>query len=559
MRKTDRNLFYYSILLIICFFAFFINNDIIPADLMESRNLATAQEMVRNGNYLLPTMNGELRLEKPPLPTWIAAFVEQYIPGNLSAQRAVAGLAATQLIIFLFLLVSRLTRNRKVGLLSALVCASSLNVLLIGRTATWDIYCHSFMLGAIYFLVMAMEKPGTQWKRFLLAGTFMGLSFLSKGPVSFYALLLPFIISYVAVFNISFKKKLVPLILMMVIFLAIAFWWPIYILSLHQDFAISVVDKETDSWASRNVRPLFYYWKFPTEAGIWTLFWIVSIFYFFWKRKNEDKRAVYAMSIIWTFVSLILLSLIPEKKTRYLFPTLIPGAINIGFYFYYTSKYLLTKYEELIIKIITTLVACILLIFPIVLYIKFVEEDLLSVSLFIVITLSTLTVSLLMLNAIYGKRGLKVLKVFKYFILTMIIAECFYIIPIGHMFINDDRHSIRLIRENKEVMALPFYHNQQDWLRMELVYEANHTILPLDLKNDSLIQKKLPFVLISNEPIDSLMSGKNFSIQYIDTFDNNWRKSDTKRYNRQLISYVAIIREPIDSISTTQDSTILNH
>ena len=70
---------------------------------MEARNLATAQEMVKNGNYLLPTMNGELRLEKPPLPTWIAAGIENFSPDNLVAQRAAAGLSATMLIVFLFL------------------------------------------------------------------------------------------------------------------------------------------------------------------------------------------------------------------------------------------------------------------------------------------------------------------------------------------------------------------------------------------------------------------------------------------------------------------------
>ena len=30
---------------------------------MESRNLITAREMVSEGNWLIPTMNGELRLE----------------------------------------------------------------------------------------------------------------------------------------------------------------------------------------------------------------------------------------------------------------------------------------------------------------------------------------------------------------------------------------------------------------------------------------------------------------------------------------------------------------
>ena len=48
------------------------NSHIVP-DIMESRNLIAAREMVEEGNWLIPTMNGELRLAKPPLPTWISA------------------------------------------------------------------------------------------------------------------------------------------------------------------------------------------------------------------------------------------------------------------------------------------------------------------------------------------------------------------------------------------------------------------------------------------------------------------------------------------------------
>ena len=77
---ANKNFLYYIIILCVCFFAFFVNNKIIPADIMEARNLATAQEMVQTGNYLIPTMNGELRLEKPPLPTWIAGGVEHICP-----------------------------------------------------------------------------------------------------------------------------------------------------------------------------------------------------------------------------------------------------------------------------------------------------------------------------------------------------------------------------------------------------------------------------------------------------------------------------------------------
>lgn len=56
------------VLALVTFFAF---NADLPTDIMEARNIVTAREMVADGNWLVPTMNGELRLEKPPLPTWV--------------------------------------------------------------------------------------------------------------------------------------------------------------------------------------------------------------------------------------------------------------------------------------------------------------------------------------------------------------------------------------------------------------------------------------------------------------------------------------------------------
>ena len=58
---------------------------------MEARNMVTAREMVHDGNWLVPTMNGDLRLEKPPLPTWLTAVAEMISPDNLALQRAMAG------------------------------------------------------------------------------------------------------------------------------------------------------------------------------------------------------------------------------------------------------------------------------------------------------------------------------------------------------------------------------------------------------------------------------------------------------------------------------------
>ncbi len=109
----DKKNFHFLLLGIVCFFTFFIHNKVVYPDIMESRNLITAHEMVEYDNWLVPTMNGVLRLEKPPLPTWLAAGVELISPDNLSLQRAVAGIAATLLVLFLYAFASRRPNKRR--------------------------------------------------------------------------------------------------------------------------------------------------------------------------------------------------------------------------------------------------------------------------------------------------------------------------------------------------------------------------------------------------------------------------------------------------------------
>lgn len=528
-------------ILIVCFFAFFLNNNVIPADLMESRNLATAQEMVREGNYLLPTMNGELRIAKPPLPTWVAAAVEHVIPGSLTAQRCAAGVMATMMIYFVYFLSVRLTKKRLFGFISALVLATCFNVVFMGRNATWDIYCHSFMLGAIYFMFISFERETKYWLYFILSGLFMGLSFLSKGPVSFYALLLPFIISYIIVYRPRLKGKISPLVVMIVITLIVSFIWVSYVYIFHKDMLLAVSHKESSSWIDHNVRPFYYYWQFPAEAGIWALFLISALIYFFVK-KNIDIKKEYRFSVIFFLASLILLSLIPEKKTRYLLPILIPGAMVIASYLYNSIKGFDKKWEKIVFKINATIIAVVLLSIPIAMYILFFKESLLSLPIFVLITIISWSLCIYTLLSIFSKKQIKVENVIGTIIVSMIMIEALCLIPVGHMFINPERHSIRMLRNEQNVQTLPFYYNQNEQLRMELVYEVNKKIMPLDITNDSVITKNKPFVFISKIPIDEVFKGKNVTIEILDNYDNNWRKVNSKRYNTELVRQAAVIK-----------------
>jgi hypothetical protein len=55
-------------LLILLYAGIFAHRDVLGVDIMEARNLITAREMIETGHWFLPTLHGEPRLAKPPLP-----------------------------------------------------------------------------------------------------------------------------------------------------------------------------------------------------------------------------------------------------------------------------------------------------------------------------------------------------------------------------------------------------------------------------------------------------------------------------------------------------------
>ena len=97
----------WMVLFVFCLVTFFVNNSVLVPDIMESRNIVTAREMVYDGNWVVPTMNGELRFEKPPLPTWITAMAVLVAPDGLGLQRGLAGLAALLLVFYFYRFVKR--------------------------------------------------------------------------------------------------------------------------------------------------------------------------------------------------------------------------------------------------------------------------------------------------------------------------------------------------------------------------------------------------------------------------------------------------------------------
>ena len=332
---------YYPYLLIAaCLLLFFPHLDVLYANIMEARNFNTAREMLEHNNWVLTTMNGEARYEKPPLPTWLAA-ISAGVFGitKLWALRLPSAIISTVLVLLSFSLSrKRLQLSAKQSFYASLILATSFYILFAGRNGTWDIFAHAFMLGGIYFLFRFFSSTDQKYGNAALAGLFIGLSFMSKGPVSHFALLIPFLIAYIWVFKLcTYKTRIAPFILLLLITLGLSSWWALAIYFGDADTAAVIADKETTAWANRNTRPFYYYWSFFTQSGIWTIPALVSLLYPYLKTRVANLKA-YRFSLIWTLAAVVLLSCIPEKKSRYLLPVLIPLALNTSFYIEYLVR-----------------------------------------------------------------------------------------------------------------------------------------------------------------------------------------------------------------------------
>lgn len=323
---------------------FFFNLDVLYVNIMEARNFVTAREMVNSDNWILTTMNGQPRYEKPPLPTWLTAASAMIFGfDSLFGLRLPAALVTMLLLYFFYRLLPQLDLDQKQSFRASLILASSFYIVFMGRNGQWDIFTHGFMIGSIFYLWHLLSYRQHLWRNSLLAALFLGCSIMSKGPVSLYALLLPFLIAYGSVYRFrDLGKKWKPILGFVVVGLLIGGWWFAYVRIVDPVAFMEITSREVFRWTSYNVRPFYYYWSFFIQSGIWTIPSFVALLYPYMKNRVVHKKA-YRFSLWWTLAAVILLSLIPEKKSRYLLPVLIPMALNTSFYI----EYLFKKFRKL--------------------------------------------------------------------------------------------------------------------------------------------------------------------------------------------------------------------
>ena len=508
---------YLLAILLVCVAIFIPHLNILEINIMEARNFISAREMLDYGNWIHTTLNLEPRYEKPPLPTWLTA-ISASIFGieSLFGLRLPAALSAIFLNFTFYFLIKDILKDKKQAMISTLILATSFYIVFAGRNGQWDIFAHAFMIFAIFQLYHAFESKTILWKNWILAGIFLGLSFMSKGPVSHFALLLPFLIAYGVVFSFKdFKIKLTPLFISLLLFAVVGFTWGLYIYLTDVHSAQSIADKETAAWTNRNVRPFYYYWSFFTQSGVWTFFAFIALLYPYMIKRVTNK-IMYRFSFLWTIITVILLSLIPEKKARYLLPVLIPMAFNTSFFIYYLIQKvkLLSKTDKYLAYFGYGLIGLIGIAFPFGASI-FLQDKLDGFWLsFTITSIALLTLGILIF---YYLKKQNFEKSF-YAVILFICSITLFAVPMANIFYdNDDYLSLSTLREIDKMKSLDLYSTNKGLPSPELLFALGEPVKRVKSVNE-LPDK--PFALLVDDTIPKAVN-KVYDTEFIALFDEN--------------------------------------
>lgn len=309
----------------------------------ENLNVATVLEMHREGNWLVPTLNGEPRLAKPPLTAWTsAALLPEHALRDLdSPVQDVRDAAYERLALYLRLpalvlacgvtlatyWLGRAMVSARFGFASAAVCASSVLFLRFGRSATTDIQLACWVAVANAVFASLAFREVRLWK-LLLMGVALGLALLAKGPVAFAQTCAPW--ALFALFDPTSRARLRTrptfalgaAALVIGTTLAIGVPWFAYIL-LRNSQAWSIWWMEVTREGATMLEPDEWYSYFSIILLVlpWTIFFLAGIGSAAAERSSRAVRLVICLLI----VPIVLMSLAKDKNDRYLVP-LLPAA-----------------------------------------------------------------------------------------------------------------------------------------------------------------------------------------------------------------------------------------
>ena len=286
----------------------------------EARNGEIVREMVEEGRWIPPTLNGQVRYQKPPLYYWILGLAAKVWGLGEFSIRFLSAFSAFVLVLLLVLWGERLFHN---GAISALVFASFPLVFVYSKVARMEMFFTALVSLSVYFSWRALRSD--EMLSWILSSLFAALAFLTKGPVVF-VFLFSAIVPYMLVVKVLNLRRV--LLWFLFFFLVVT---PIFFAleRFSPGYCYAFFWKEN---VLRYLTPMFHRQK-P-----WYYFILVLLLGAFpWTalalKKGWDTLLLYDELFLlfgWVFIPLVFFSLSKSKLPHYILPSFPGLALLIG-------------------------------------------------------------------------------------------------------------------------------------------------------------------------------------------------------------------------------------
>jgi 4-amino-4-deoxy-L-arabinose transferase-like glycosyltransferase len=279
-------------------------------DGVEGQIAGCAREMLRSGEWLVPTNDGVPQLQTPLLAPWAVALSCKVFGVNPAAARLPVALAMMATVALTFLIGERLAGYWR-GFTAALIFLCSAGTFVLGRLVAPDNFLTLFIAAAMYCAVCGYQRQ--RFRRAWYAVFWISAAFatLAKGPAAL--LLLGGIVGILSILFREARMRFVALLhwTNLLIFLAIVAPWIVWAHSRSPGFAGSF-------FGAFNHEPGGAPWRFFLFLFAW---WFPALFLIlpgliFTPRKifrlNEAAMAE-ALPLCWVGIGLLCELLIGDK------------------------------------------------------------------------------------------------------------------------------------------------------------------------------------------------------------------------------------------------------
>ncbi|OAI54972.1 dolichol-phosphate mannosyltransferase [Planctomycetaceae bacterium SCGC AG-212-F19] len=149
----------------------------------EGRYAQIPREMLARGEWIVPYLQGEPYLDKPPLLYWLVMGSYRIFGAHDWAARLVPALAV-HVTILLGYFVGRRSLGERAALCGALVLSLAPGFLSVGRLLVLDGLLTLWVTLAMLSAFEALRRDELAWGWWLLAALACGLGILTKGPIA---------------------------------------------------------------------------------------------------------------------------------------------------------------------------------------------------------------------------------------------------------------------------------------------------------------------------------------------------------------------------------------